>query len=136
MNPYKGKSRPKLLTWLCIGSAISGLLWIIMLVALIIFSLKSQVPAGLFPGLAVGYAHAGYLFLSVLILLALLGLAGVFMMWQLKMTGFYLYTSTKALIYFFPVIFIDTNHLTFPGLILTSALIIVYGIIFTGIVNG
>ena len=136
MNPADKKPRPTLLTWLCIGSAISGLFWIIMLVALIIFSLKGQVPAGLFPGLAVEYLQAGYLFMFTLIVLALLGLAGVFMMWQLKMTGFYLYASTKALIYFFPVIFIDTNHLTFPGLILTSALIIVYGIIFTGIVNG
>lgn len=107
-----------------------------MLLALIIFSLEGQVPSGLFPGLAVGYTKAGYLFMAALILLAMLGLAGVFMMWQLKMAGFYLYSTVKILIYFLPVTIIGLKHLTFPGLVLTSALIIVYGIIFTGIVKG
>jgi len=79
--PADKKPRPKILTWLCIGSAVCGVLWIIMLVALIIFSLKGQVPSGLFPGLAVEYLQAGYLIMCSLILLAILGLAGVFMMW-------------------------------------------------------
>lgn len=135
MIPSETKSRPKLLTWLCIGSAVSGSLWIIMLLALIIFSQKGQVPSGMFPGLAVGYSKAGYMFMAALILLAMLGLTGVFMMWQLRKTGFYLYTIVKTMIYFLPVTIIGLKHLTFPGLVLTSALIIVYGIIFTGIVK-
>ena len=102
---------------------------------MIILSQKGQVPSGMFPGLAVGYTKAGYMFMAALILLAMLGLTGVFMMWQLRKTGFYLYTIVKTLIYFLPVTIIGLKHLTFPGLVLTSALIIVYGIIFTGIVK-
>jgi hypothetical protein len=89
----------------------------------------------LFPGLAVEYPEAGMMFMAALILLALLGLTGVFMMWQLKKAGFYLYSAVKTLIYFFPVVFIGTNHLNYPGLILTSFLIIMFGTIFTGIVK-
>jgi CHASE2 domain-containing sensor protein len=73
------------------------------------------------------------LFMAALILLALLGLTGVFMMWQMNKAGLYLYAIVKSLIYFLPVVFIGYNHLTFPGLILTSILIIAYGIIFTGL---
>ena len=131
MIPTETKSRPKLLTWLCLGSAIFGTFWIIMLVTLIILSLKGQLPSGLFPGLAIGYLQAGYLFMCALILLALLGLAGVFMMWQQKKAGFYLYTTVKTMIYFLPVLIIGNNHLTYPGLILTSITIIMYGTIFT-----
>jgi hypothetical protein len=132
MNPAENQQRPKLLTWLCIGSAISGLFWIIMLLALIIFAIKGRVPAGLFPGLAVEYTQAGYLFISALVLLAFLGLAGVFMMWQLKKSGFYLYTTAKILVYFLPVVFIGYNHLTFIGLATTSIFIILFGTFFTG----
>lgn len=131
MNTADKQSRPGILTWLCIGSAISGLSWILMLVALIIFSLKNQFPSGLFPGLAVEYLQAGYLFICVLILSAFAGLAGVFMMWQLRKSGFYLYVLVKTLIYFLPVVIIGPKHLTFPGLVLTSAMILLYGIIFT-----
>lgn len=125
------KSRPQILTWLCIGSFISGSAWIIMLLALILYSLSGEIPAGLFPGLSVEYVKAGHIFILIQIILALLALTGVFMMWKLKKTGFYLYSAMKAIIYFLPVLFIGTSHLTFPGLILTSLLIIMYGIIFT-----
>jgi hypothetical protein len=130
--PTDKPPRTKLLTWLCIGSAISGLFWIIMLLALIIFSLKGRVPAGLFPGLAVEYTQAGYLFMVALILLTVLGLSGIRMMWQLKKLGFYLYTTAKILVYFLPVVFIGYNHLTFIGLATTSIFIILFGTFFTG----
>lgn len=132
MYPSEKEVRPKLLIWLCVGSAISGFLWIVMLVTLSILSVKGQVPSGLFPGLAVGYLQAGYLFMSVLILLATLGLTGVLMMWQLKKTGFYLYAAAKIVLYFLPVLFISSNHLTLPGLVTTSVPIILYGTLFTG----
>ena len=106
-----------------------------MLVALIIFSLRGNIPSGLFPGLAAGYPEAGMFFMAALILLAVLGLTGVFMMWQMKKSGFYLYCTAKTLIYFLPVVFIGSNHLTYPGLILTSTAIVLYGIIFTGKIN-
>lgn len=127
MNPDDKKPRPKLLAWLCIGSAIFGSSWIIMLSVLIIYSLKGQVPAGLFPGIVIEYLQAGYLFLAAEILLTAIGIAGVILMWQTKKTGFYLYAFTKAVIYFLPVVLIGENHLTFPALAITSVLIILYG---------
>lgn len=135
MNPAGKKPRPILLTWLCIISCVSGSLWILMLVALIFYSLNGSIPPGLFPGLSSGYPEAGMLFMVALILLALLGLMGVLMMWQQMKTGFYLYSMAKTLIYFLPVAFIGMDHLTFPGLILTAIIIIIYGIIFTGYVK-
>ncbi len=123
--------RPKLLTWLCIGSAAFGVLWIIMFIVLIIFSIKGNVPPGIFPGLTTDYLQAGYLFVFALILLTGIGIAGIVLMWQMKKTGFYIYAVTKSGIYFLPVLFIGYHHLTFPGLIITSSLIILYGTIFT-----
>lgn len=135
LNQTNKKPRPKLLTGLCIVSAVSGALWIIMLVALIFYSLKGSIPSGLFPGLAAGYPEAGMLFMAALILLALLGLIGIFMMWQINKTGFYLYSIVKTLIYFLPVVFIGSTHLTYMGLFLTSISIILYGIIFTSLIE-
>jgi cytochrome b subunit of formate dehydrogenase len=103
-----------------------------MLVALIVFSLNGSIPSGLFPGLSAGYPEAGMLFMAALILLAILAISGVFMMWQLKKVGFYLYSLAKMLIYFLPVVVIGSNHLTYPGLVLTSTLIVLYGILFSG----
>jgi len=132
MIPIEKKSRPKLLSWLCIGSAVFGSFWIVMLVALIVYSLTGQVPKGVFPGIAVEYLQAGNLFMLSLILAAALGLTGVFMMWKMKRTGFYLYSAMKTIIYFLPVTFIGSSHLNYPGLVLTSVPIVVYGIIFKG----
>jgi hypothetical protein len=130
MNVSPDNSRPKLLTWLCIGSATFGVSWIIMFIVLIILSVKGNVPPGLFPGLVNGYLQAGYLFVLAEIFLTGLGLAGVILMWRMKKAGFYLYAITKAVIFFLPVIFIGNQHLTYPGLITTSLLITLYGTIF------
>jgi hypothetical protein len=124
------RSRPKLLSWLCIGSGIFGISWIIMLLTMIMFSLNGEIPPGLFPGLAMEYLQAGYIFMTSLIMLTILDLTGVFLMWKRNKAGFYLYSSTKTIIYFLPVAFIGNNHLTFPGLIVTSILIILYGTLF------
>ncbi len=128
--------RPGLLTWLCIGSAGFGVSWIIMFIVLIILSVRGNVPTGLFPGLVTRYMQAGYLFVSAEIILTGIGIAGVILMWRMKKTGFYLYAITKVMIYFLPVIFIGNYHLTFPGLIITSILITLYGTIFTKKLSG
>jgi len=131
MNSLKTKTRPDLLTWLCIGSASFGVLWIIMFVVLVIFSIRGNVPPGLFPGIVIEYLQAGYLFISAEILLTAIGLVGIVLMWYMKKSGLYLYAVMKALIYFLPVLFIGSNHLTFLGLILPAILIVMYGIIFS-----
>jgi hypothetical protein len=133
MNSSENKSRPILLTWLCLGSASFGVSRIIMFLVLIFFSLSGNVPAQLFPDVAIEYLQAGYILISAEILLTAIGLAGVIMMWQSRQSGFYLYAFIKAIIYFLPVIYIGWNHLMFPGLVLTSILIIFYGTIFTGV---
>jgi len=84
----------------------------------------------LFPGIAIEYLKAGYLFLSSMIVLTGMGLKGVEMMWKMKKKGFYLYVATKILIYFLPVLLIGNSHLTYPGLIITSIMITLYGIVF------
>lgn len=132
MLTIENKSHPRLLTWLCIGSGVFGSLWIIMFLALMIFSLTGNVPGRLFPGLVLEYLQAGYLFLIAEILLTGIGVTGVILMWRMKKTGFYLYATMKTIIYFLPVLSIGTNHLTFPALLSTSILIIMYGVIFTG----
>ncbi len=123
--------RPRLLTWLCTGSAIFGISWVVMLITLIGIALAGNLPSKVFPGLAIEYFHAGYLFMITLILLTGLGLTGVAMMWKMKKTGFYLYVASKTLIYFLPVLVIGSSHLTYPALIITSIMITFYGIIFT-----
>jgi len=124
-------TRPQLLTWLCAGSAVFGILWIIMLLTLIGNGLAGYLPSRLFPGIPIEYLHSGYLFMSSILLLTVLALTGVGMMWKMKKTGFYLYAATKTLIYFLPVIVIGTTHLTYFALITTSIMITLYGIIFT-----
>ncbi len=131
MTIHNSIPRPRLLTWLCTGSAFFGISWIIMLVTLIGIALAGNVPSKDFPGLALEYLHIGYLFMITLILLAGVGLKGVAMMWKMKKTGFYLYVVSKTLIYFLPVLVIGSNHLTYPALIITSIMITFYGIIFT-----
>ena len=129
------KKRPFLLTWLCTGSVIFGISWIIMFVVLIIFSLQGPLPEGLFPGKAIEYHAAGNGFIVAEILLTAFGLAAVAMMWNLKKTGFYLYSFVKILVYFLPVAMLGNNHLAFFPLAVTSTLIVGYGISFKGIGN-
>jgi hypothetical protein len=131
MSIPSSNPRPQLLTWLCAGSAVFGILWIIMLLTLIGNGLAGYLPSRLFPGLTIEYLHSGYIFISSILLLTVLALTGVGMMWKMKKTGFYLYAATKTLIYFLPVIVIGTTHLTFFALITTSIMITLYGINFT-----
>jgi hypothetical protein len=132
MNAIQNSKRPPLLTYLCIGSTIFGLLWVVMLVVLLIYSLQGNVPAPLFPGLVIEYLDAGYLFLTVFLGLILLGLTAIVLMWQMKKAGYYLYVAIKTTLYFMPVAIIGYNHLTFTGLLLTSIGISAYGVIFIG----
>jgi hypothetical protein len=129
-TPYPQK-RPQFLTWLCTGSFVFGSLWIIMFFVLMISDQIGNISTQLFPGIAIGYLHAGYLFMIAEIVLTALGIFAVVMMWQMKKTGFYLYAVTKTVIYFLPVVAIGGHHLTFPALLLTSLLITAYGIMFT-----
>lgn len=130
MNAIHDIKRPPLLTYLCLGSTLIGLLWVVMLVVLLFYSLQGNVPATLFPGLVIEYLDAGYLFLATFLGLNLLGLVAVVLIWYMKKTGFYLYTAVKTTIYFIPVAVIGSNHLTFTGLVLTSIGITAYGGLF------
>ena len=123
------QKRPFLLTLLSAGSFIFGIGWIGMFLALIIYSLKGDVPQHLFPGIVIEYLQAGYFFILFEILLAVMGIAGVVQMWQMKKTGFYIYTTSKILVYFLPVLWISTSHLTYPALVINSILITAYGVL-------
>jgi len=125
-------ARPRLLTWLCIASFITGCLWICMFLVLMLSAYAGNVTPHVFPGLVIEYLQAGYLFLVVLIALTFSGILGVFWMWRKKKSGFYLYALSKVILYFLPVLVIGFNHLNFPALFLTSALITFYGVFFTG----
>lgn len=129
------KKRPILLSWLCIGSALSGIMWIIMMLVLILYSLSGNVPSSLFPGIVMEYYQEGYYFFVALIVLAGIGLVGVYMMWKMKIAGFYTYAVIKVVQYFLPVVFLGYNHLTFIGLAITSILIILYGVSITNPAN-
>ena len=123
--------RPKILSWLCAGSLVFGASWFVMLLLLLVFKIKGDIPSHLFPRLVVEYAEAGRLFLLAELALTGIGIWSVTMMWQMRKAGFYLYATTKTLTYFMPAFIIGENHLSFPALIITSILISVYGIFFT-----
>jgi len=102
-----------------------------MFLTIVGYSLSGNVPSALFPGIVIEYYHSGYVFVITEIVLTILGIIGVSLMWKLQKKGFYLYAGAKTLIYFLPVLFIGSNHLHFPGLVLTSCLIVIYGVIVT-----
>jgi len=135
MNPFQDKKRQPLLTYLCLGSTIIGMLWVVMIVVLLIYSLRGNVPDTIFPGLVIEYLNAGYLFLAAFLGLLLLGLGAVVLMWQMKKAGFYVYAAAKTTLYFMPVAIIGNNHLTFIGLVLTSVGITAYGALFFKKIN-
>jgi len=131
MNNSNPKTRPPFLTWLCIVSAIVGISYIIMFIVLISYSLSGNVPSSHFPGIVMEYLHTGYSFVVAEIILTAFGLTGVLLMWKMKKAGFYLYAVIKAILYFLPVLCIGNNHLHFPGLLISSVMIVFYGILFT-----
>lgn len=132
MNSTSNSSRPRFLTILLLGSAITQLLWILMFIVLIILSINGEIPQGLFPGLVIDYLQTGYLFVTAQILLSVICLYSIVSMWQQRKTGFYIYTANKIIVYFLPVLFIGYTHLTLPGLFITAIFLVAYGTFFTG----
>ena len=67
-----------------------------------------------------------------IVLLSLIGLAGVIMMWQLKKTGFYIYTIARIFILLVPVIFIGYNIISMIwlsfGVIFAAIFIVLYSL--------
>jgi hypothetical protein len=64
------------------------------------------------------------------LLLAVIALFGVIMMWQLKKTGFYLYTGAKIFILIIPIIFLGINFITFIALTSSGLFALVFIILF------
>jgi hypothetical protein len=64
------------------------------------------------------------------LLLSVIALFGVIMMWQLKKTGFYLYTGAKIFILLIPLIFLGLNFITFIAVTSTGMFAIVFIILF------
>jgi len=131
MDTRPSSIRPKLLTWLCTVSVIFGVFWLIMLLALLIYDVSGNIPGHLFPRLVLEYAAVGKGFMALQLLLTLLGIGSVILMWQMNKVGFYLYAIVKAIVYFMPALIIGAQHYTFPALVFTSLMIIMYGSIFT-----
>jgi hypothetical protein len=102
-----------------------------MFIVLMAYSLNGTVPSAVFPGLIVEYLQVGYFFVIAEIVLTIIGLTAVYLMWQMKKTGFYLYALIKTMVYFMPVMVIGSNHMHFPGLALTAVMIFLYGIQFS-----
>lgn len=98
-----------------------------MYIALMVISYKGNVSNKLFPGIVVEYARLGYSFMITEVLLAGVALYGVFLMWKLKRPGFYLYSISKAAIYFLPSLYIGAQKLEIVSLGATSIMIILYG---------
>ena len=60
------------------------------------------------------------------LLLSVIALFGVIMMWQLKKTGFYLYTGSKIFILLIPLIFLGFNFITFIAITSTGIFALVF----------
>ncbi len=71
------------------------------------------------------------IYLSI-VLLAIIALVGVILMWQLKKTGFYLYTVARICILLIPVIFLGYNIISMiwlsSGVIFAAVFIILYSL--------
>jgi hypothetical protein len=69
---------------------------------------------------------------SVGLVLAIVALVGVIMMWNLKKTGFWLYSGSKVVMAIFPMILIGANFLTSmmlaTGLFVAALFITMYGL--------
>ena len=64
------------------------------------------------------------------LLLSVIALFGVIMMWQLKKTGFYLYTGSKIFILLIPVIFLGLNFITFIAVTSTGLFALIFIVLF------
>lgn len=64
------------------------------------------------------------------LLLSVIALFGVILMWQLKKTGFYLYTGSKIFILLVPIIFLGFNFITFIAISTSGLFALVFIILF------
>lgn len=64
------------------------------------------------------------------LLLSVIALFGVIMMWQLKKTGFYLYTGSKIFILLIPLIFLGFSFITFIAITTSGLFALVFIILF------
>jgi hypothetical protein len=64
------------------------------------------------------------------LLLSVIALFGVIMMWQLKKTGFYLYTGSKIFVLIIPLIFLGFNFITFVVVTTSGLFALVFIILF------
>ena len=80
---------------------------------------------GIFDAVTKLLANVTGIYLTI-VLLAVIALLGVILMWQLKKTGFYIYTAARSLIAFVPFIFIGYNIVSLLWFVSS----IVFGILF------
>ncbi|MBN2212786.1 MAG: hypothetical protein JW723_00955 [Bacteroidales bacterium] len=80
---------------------------------------------GIFDSVTKLLANVSGIYLTI-VLLAIIALLGVILMWQLKKTGFYIYTASRSLIAFVPFIFIGYNMVSVIWFVSS----IVFGILF------
>jgi len=100
-----------------------------------LYEIESEAPAlsgfmeSIFGGATKAMEHYTLLTTIALITTAI-ALAGVIMMWQLKKTGFYLYTGAKVIAILTPVFVIGgvVGGMTFLGAIFPIAFIVMYGV--------
>jgi hypothetical protein len=64
------------------------------------------------------------------LILSVIALFGVIMMWQLKKTGFYLYTGSKIFVLIIPLIFLGFNFITFIAVTTSGLFALVFIILF------
>ena len=69
---------------------------------------------------------------SIGLALAIVALVGVIMMWNLKKTGFYLYSGAKVIMIFYPMILIGVNFITtiaaLSGFVVAAVFITMYAL--------
>ncbi len=64
------------------------------------------------------------------VVLYLIALLGVIYMWQLKKSGFYLYTGAKIFIVLIPFIFLGFNFLTYIALVVNGLFVLLFIILY------
>jgi len=123
--------RPNLLTVLCILTFIgSGLNAFSNLMVFIFFdaSMKfaaEMVKAFKLPGMEL-FLDAKPLYFAVTALINALALAGAILMWQLRKTGFHMYTVAQILVIIAPMYFFKLPGPDFFSILLSGAFVLLY----------